>query len=101
MSVGESEGGMVPEEELSPGEGVRTPEPPFAESPDLFGGRPRLDSSIGYLGPCRASRRNLLVILGLWHEPNARTRGTCKLTKYITSDAACQRRIGIKRLFQA
>ena len=51
MSVGESAGGIVPGEELSPGEGVRTPAPPFAESPDLFGGRPRLDSSIVYPDP--------------------------------------------------
>ena len=46
--------GIVPGEELSPGEGVRTPAPPFAGSPDLFGGRPRLESSIGYPDPCRA-----------------------------------------------
>ena len=51
MRVGESEGGVVPGEELSPGEGVRTPAPPFAGSPDLFGGRPRLDSSISYPDP--------------------------------------------------
>ena len=57
MSVGESEGGIVPGEELSPGEGVRTPAPPFAGSPDLFGGRPRLDSSIGY--PTRAGQGRL------------------------------------------
>src|SRR5439155_17907613 len=54
MSVAESEGGIMPEEELSPGERVRPPAPPFAGSPDLFGGRPRLDSSIVYPDPCRA-----------------------------------------------
>jgi len=44
-------GNLQVEEELSPGEGVRTPAPPFAGSPDLFGGRPRLDSSISYPDP--------------------------------------------------
>jgi len=50
----------VPGEELSPGEGVRTPAPPFAGSPHLFVGRPRLDSSI--VNPTRAGqgRRKLL-----------------------------------------
>src|SRR4029077_19273289 len=46
ISVGESEGGAVPREELSPLDGVRSAGPPSPASEGFPSGRPREDSSM-------------------------------------------------------
>jgi hypothetical protein len=46
ISVGESDGGTVPGEELSPLDGVRNAAPPSPASEGFPSGRPREDSSI-------------------------------------------------------
>ena len=46
ISVGESDGGAVPGEELSPLDGVRSAAPPSPASEGLPSGRPREDSSM-------------------------------------------------------
>lgn len=86
INVGESEAGEIPEEELSPGLGVRIPAPPG--SGESSGGRPLESSSIRL--PSARCRDGSFTQYFQVHGPNA-NRGNARVTKYITLRYGCQR----------
>ena len=96
IRVGESEGGAVPGEELSPLDGVRSAAPPSPGSEGFPSGRPRENSSIRIsgndIGPCRgteAPKGNP----GLAHtSPKRGTSGGNgpRVNQYITEFHQCQ-----------